>query len=170
MKTKAKPQQRPRPLSEARENYLKAIVRLEAREGTAWVSDIGEFLNVKKPSVTVAIETLRREGLVRHEPYGGIELTASGKKLAMRVVRRHDHIVKFLSQVLQVDRRLAEKDACGMEHVISETTLNKMMQFIEFMGIGKDGKITKCLTRFHEFTKGSRQNAVSHCGDCRGQS
>jgi DtxR family Mn-dependent transcriptional regulator len=150
-------------LTESLENYLKAILRLEISEGVARVKAISDLMNVSKPSATVAVESLRAAGYVRHETYGRVELTEAGKRLAKGVSRKHETILRFLCDVLKIDRRLAEKDACGMEHVVSPQTLEKITKFIEFMKIGPEGQITNCLTRFYEYCGNGGRPKCSQC-------
>jgi len=115
------------------EDYLEAVAFLKREKGVARVRDIGRLLNVKKPSVTSALNTLSRAGLVLHERYGYVELTPEGKKIASYVQSRHDILVEFLTEILSIDHKIAGKDACRMEHAISPPTFQKLTKFIEFV-------------------------------------
>ena len=97
------------------------------------VKDIAKALDVKMPSVTSAIEKLAEKNLVNHEKYGYVELTTAGEKIASEICRRHEVLFKFLSETLNIDPETAKKDACKIEHVISPTTLERLVKFIQFV-------------------------------------
>jgi DtxR family manganese transport transcriptional regulator len=77
---------------------------------------------VKPPTVTKNISRLKAAGLVRREPYRAIFLTDSGQELAEACRQRHRIVVAFLCS-LGIDEETAERDAEGIEHHVSETTL-----------------------------------------------
>ena len=108
------------------EDYLEAVLFCANEKGLARVSDIRDMLQVKTPSVTGAMKTLAQEGYVLHEPYSGIKLTAKGRRAAEDVKKRHAILSRFLTQVLGVNPKTAETDACKMEHTISRETLEKL--------------------------------------------
>lgn len=112
------------------EDYLEAISFCADEEGVARVSDIRDLLGVKTPSVTGAMKALAQEGYVLHEPYSGIMLTAKGKRAAEEVKRRHAIFSRFLVEVLGVNPKTAEKDACRMEHVVSKETMEKLHLYL----------------------------------------
>jgi Mn-dependent DtxR family transcriptional regulator len=97
------------------EDYLEAIAQLRAEETEVRVTQISKRLGVKKPSVTSALHKLSEDGLVKHQRYGHVELTAKGRKVAEEVMRRHDVLFRFLSDVLGVDGETAQDDACRVE-------------------------------------------------------
>lgn len=118
-------------LSAAMEDYLEVILKLTEREGVARVTDIAQKLNIAKSSVNQAIENLVKLKLVNQQKYGPVTLTGKGKKHAERIRQRHRILKKFLIEVLGVQERVAEKDACLMEHVVSSTTMEKLIAFLE---------------------------------------
>ncbi len=120
-------------LSSNMEDYLEAIATLQKEKRVARVRDISRLMNVKTSSVTAAMKTLYRNKLVIHEKYGYVELTSEGEKLALSVQRRHDMLLKFLTEILKIDPEIAEKDACRMEHSISPETSKKLIKFIDFV-------------------------------------
>lgn len=121
------------PLSENLEDYLETILALEAVNKVARVKDIAEKLDVLRGSVSGALKTLAEKGLVNHEPYSFITLTDEGRKLATEIRRRHDVIKGFLSDVLQLDAETAEVNACRMEHAMDKPTVDRLVQFIEYV-------------------------------------
>jgi DtxR family Mn-dependent transcriptional regulator len=115
------------------EDYLEAIAILDKRNGVARVKDIGHLMGVKTSSVTEALNFLSKNGFIQHEPYGYVDLTPEGAKLAKEVKRRHEMLIKFLTKILSIDSSVADKDACKMEHSISPKTFQRLTKFIEFV-------------------------------------
>lgn len=113
-------------LTPALEDYLEVILRLSEETGSAKISEIARRLNIAKPSANQAINNLRREGLVSQERYGPVYLTEKGRSKAEEVWRRHRIISRYLREVLQVSPKIAEQDACMIEHIISPETLAQM--------------------------------------------
>jgi DtxR family Mn-dependent transcriptional regulator len=111
------------------EDYLKTIAILGDGGKTVSVTEISKALGVKKPSVTSALKKLSRQGLVEHERYGLVTLTAEGNKIAQDVIHRHEVLRRFLVEVLKVDPEVAAEDACQMEHVMSLTSLEELESF-----------------------------------------
>ncbi len=118
-------------LSSSMEDYLEAILSLYEELKEVRVTDIASKLQVTKASVTQAIQSLKKDGLVTQEKYGLVELTQKGKSLAEKVKYRHLILKKFLIEVLGVNPKIAEKDACLMEHVVSLQTMEKLIEFME---------------------------------------
>jgi DtxR family Mn-dependent transcriptional regulator len=123
----------PRRLSANMEDYLEAIYTLSEKSGVSRVSSIAEAIGVKKPSVSKAIRRLSRQGLVMHTPYGGATVTARGRAVAQAQVRSHRALTRFLQEVLTLPGQLAEHDACLMEHAISHETVERLVQFIDYL-------------------------------------
>ena len=115
------------------EDYLEAIAVLRGEGEVVKVKQISQALGVKMPSVTSAMKKLSYEGLVEHERYGHVKLTAEGDKVAQDVVHRHQTLCSFLTEILNVDPQIAGEDACKMEHAISPTSLERLAKFLEFV-------------------------------------
>jgi len=113
------------------QDYLEAIGQLGSKEQVVRVKNIARELHVKMPSVTEALKTLARDGLIRHEKYGYIQLTRKGENMAEEIYSCHQALFKFLNEILGVDPRTADEDACRMEHTISSTALKKLIEFIK---------------------------------------
>lgn len=118
-------------ISSSMQDYLEAILNLSEKDGMARITDIANMLSIAKASVSQTINNLKDLGMVVQERYGPVELTCAGKELAVKVRQRHRTLRKFLVEVLGVDPRIAEKDACLMEHVVSQQTLEKLIEFLE---------------------------------------
>jgi len=115
------------------DGYLEAIALLGQQEKAVRVTQISKALGVKKSSVTSALRKLSEEGLVEHERYGYVELTASGEKVAKGMIRRHKTLSCFFIQALGIDGETAEEDACKIKHVISPLSMERVTKFIEFI-------------------------------------
>ena len=117
------------PMSMSLEDYLECIYMLILAKKPARVRDIAAALGVKTPSVVNGVNGLLRQGLVEHEPYGSVTLTAAGLKKAVEILDRHELLTTFLGS-LGVDPDTAEADACRMEHVISQPTLDAIRRYL----------------------------------------
>lgn len=113
------------------EDYLEAVFILSEQKGNVRLTDIAEFLGVSKPSVNRAIKTLTQNGFLEHITYGDIVITPEGESYAANVLRRHKLIKQFLINELGVDEKIAEYDACQMEHVMSPVTIDKLYEYLE---------------------------------------
>lgn len=116
-------------LSASLEDYLAAIHRLCQDKPMAHASAIAEIMGVSKSSVSWALNQLSHKGLVNYNPYEAITLTQAGEQLAEKVVRQHEIIKRFLTDVLSVDESLANENACRLEHVLDPEILESMQRF-----------------------------------------
>ncbi len=117
-------------LSASMEDYLEAIVEVRRERPAVRVRDVARRLGVKMPSVTGALKNLESRGLIRHERYEYIELTETGLDLAETIASRHQVILTFLTEIIGVDRETAESEACGIEHILSAGTMEKLTEYI----------------------------------------
>jgi len=139
-------------LSESMEDYIEAISQLEETLKVVRVKNIAHAMKVKMPSVSSALGVLEKKGLVNYEKYDYVELTESGKKIARGIRRRHEGLKKFLTEVLGVDDRSAEKDSCGMEHHISKGTIDNIICYLEFLEqCPRTSKV--CLENFRSYLR-----------------
>lgn len=114
------------------ENYLEAIYELSREEGAgARVSDIAERLGVSRPSTSAAMTTLSDKGLIANEKYGEIFLTPAGRKLAEFTSRKHQIIREFFIDMLKINPVIADTDACAIEHVISNESIQAMQDYLQ---------------------------------------
>ncbi|MBQ9257706.1 MAG: metal-dependent transcriptional regulator, partial [Acidaminococcaceae bacterium] len=95
---------------------------LQQRNGNVRSIDIATEMNFSKPSVSRAMSILKKNGYIIMEPDGRIVLTENGLKKAASVLDRHKTLTVFLSEILHVPQDIAEKDACRIEHIISQVT------------------------------------------------
>jgi len=120
-------------LSPSLEDYFEAVLILVRRGRVARVRDIAAHLQVGKSSVTGAIKTLAKRGLVNYEPYQFITLTDRGRELAEDISGRHVLLREFLSDVLGLDEEVAEANACRMEHAVDAELLDRLGKFSVFV-------------------------------------
>ena len=102
------------------EDYLKTVYLLREREGAATTTAIAAALGVTPASVTGMIKKLAELKLVRHMPYQSVELTKSGEKIALEMVRHHRLLELFLFEALGYAWDEVHAEADALEHVISE--------------------------------------------------
>ena len=109
-------------LQESGEMYLETIYILSKRSGAVRSLDVAEYMNFSKPSVSRAVGILRQGGYIHVAEDGGITLTESGQAVAEKIYERHRLLTSFLVK-LGVDEKTAAEDACKMEHVISDASM-----------------------------------------------
>jgi DtxR family Mn-dependent transcriptional regulator len=112
-------QRRPE-LSESQEDYLKQIFLLGGDGDRVSTQALSRRLRVKPASVTEMIGRLAQLELVEHAPYRGVELTATGRRVALEMLRHHRLLETFLVEVLGYDWDQVHDEAERLEHVISE--------------------------------------------------
>jgi len=122
-------------LSDSLADYLEAIHHLVRAKGAARGKDISQRLKVNRSSVTGALRTLAEKKLVNYAPYDLVTLTPEGGRVAERIIHRHEVLKDFIHRVLGLEERIAEQDACRMEHAASEPVLDRLAQFIDFVRV-----------------------------------
>ena len=99
----------------------------------ARVRDIASQLHVGMPSVTAALKALSKRGLVNYDPYQVITLTDRGNELAEEVIRRHEVLRRFLTEVLAMDEESAQTSACRLEHAVTPDLILRLSLLLEFI-------------------------------------
>ena len=114
------------------ENYVKSALQIEMKSGKQWVSTgaLAEALDVLPGTVTSMLKTLSESNLAEYRPYEGVRLTASGRKLAMRMLRRHRLIEEFLVQTLNLTWDQVHDEAEDMEHAVSDFLIDRIDEFL----------------------------------------
>lgn len=107
---------------ETAEDYVELIAALIAETGEARAIDMARRLGVTHVTVVRTIQRLQRDGFVTTQPYRSIFLTDAGRTLAEKARRRHETVVEFLKSI-GVPGSVAQSDAEGIEHHVSEETL-----------------------------------------------
>ena len=116
--------------SEGLEDYLEAVLILEEKQIRVRCVDVAELLGVSKPSVTRAVKELSKRGCLVKGEGAAFSLTEEGRALGVSVYEKH---IFFTKQLLDagVPLELAVKEACPMEHVISEEGILKLKSYLE---------------------------------------
>ena len=122
-------------LSRKLEEYLEAIYYLKVEEGkkVVRVKDIANRMNVSMPSVTDALTRLSKMGYVEYEKRGFIDLTESGEMIAKDLYNTEKLLITFLTEMLLLDKNLAETESCKLEHDLSKETIRRLETFIRFL-------------------------------------
>jgi DtxR family manganese transport transcriptional regulator len=117
------------------EDYVEIIADLLESEGEARPTDIARRFGVTHATAIKTIGRLKRDGLAHAKPYRGVFLTEAGLAMAHRVKARHQTVVAFL-RAIGVPAEVAEVDAEGIEHHVSDATLAAFERFIAREGGG----------------------------------
>ncbi len=118
------------------DEYLEAILLLKRERGEVRVKDLAVILGVKPPSVVEYLEKLAEKNLIVYRKGQGlIDLTEEGLKRAEEIFRRHQ-VLKELLMLIGVPERVAEEDACSIEHVISDTTFRALERLLQTLKTG----------------------------------
>lgn len=117
-------------LTTSLEDYLESVYMLILENRPARVRDIASELGVTTPSVVNALTALKERDLVTQEPYGSVELTEAGLRMARTILSRHKMLTTFL-EFIGDDEKVAETDACKMEHILSQETLANIAAFLK---------------------------------------
>jgi DtxR family Mn-dependent transcriptional regulator len=114
-------------LTAVEEEYLEAIYASEEDEKrVATTRDLAKCLGVKDSSVTEMLKKLSEKGLVLYTPYHGAALTGTGREIAAKVKRKHRILERYLVDICGVDLRESHKEACEIEHFISDKAIDKL--------------------------------------------
>ncbi len=115
-------------ISEAAQDYLKAIYTLQASGGAVSTSALAEAMAVSAPSVTGMVKKLAGMKLLRHTRYQGVVLTRAGEKIALEVLRHHRLLELYLAQALGYSWDRVHEEAETLEHAISEEFEEKIFE------------------------------------------
>ena len=126
-------------LLESGEDYLETILVLQKQEDKVRSIDIANALKVSKASVCVAMKNLKKGGYIHMGDDHVITLTEEGQRLAESIYERHVLISEVLSK-LGVDQETAKKDACRMEHVLSEDSFKVLKKYFSQNGIPSENR------------------------------
>lgn len=110
-------------MHESGEMYLETIYVLGQKQQNVRSIDVAEEMGFSKPSVSRGVSILKQQGYLTVDGNGFLELTDSGMDLAKKIYERHTILTEALVR-LGVDPKIAQQDACKMEHIISDETLN----------------------------------------------
>ena len=118
-------------LTSAMEDYLEMIYRHSLTESYMRISTLAELLNVRPPSATNMVQKLTALGLLKYKKYDIIFLTEKGTELGNVLFERHNIIETFLKNLGVEEYVLTDTER--MEHILSEETLRRFIQFNNFI-------------------------------------
>lgn len=133
--------------------------------GWARVSDIARQLNITRGSVSINLRALKKRGWVETDQHHLVKLTAQGLKAAKSVMAKRVIVKTFLSDVLGVPDAQADVDSCKIEHLISHSTGQRMVQFLRFVTSGTPAA-TDMVERFRRFHGDCPKSRT--CDVCKG--
>ena len=113
------------PLRKSGEDYLEAILVLKKKKGMVRSADVARHLEVSKPSVCHAVATLKKGGFLLMDGDHFLHLTDLGREVAEATYEKHRFFTDRLIEA-GVDPETAERDACRIEHVISEEPFERL--------------------------------------------
>lgn len=117
-------------LHESAEMYLETIYQLSKKQTAVRSIDLAEAMGYSKPSISRAVGLLKKGGYLLVDKEGFLSLTNLGLEAAENIFERHTVLTKALI-ALGVDGQIAAEDACKIEHVISDTTLEAIKNYLE---------------------------------------
>ena len=118
------------PVTEAIENYLETIYILSLRQNEVHAVDVCAYLSYSRPTVSIVLRQMRESGLVTVDDMNHIHLTPEGEGIANKLYERHTLISEMLVS-LGVSRETAVRDACKIEHDLSEETFDAIKKHAE---------------------------------------
>jgi len=129
-----------RDLTPSHEHYLRAIWAVRHQRGYARLTDVARELGVAPATLSVALRVLESRGLVEHDDRRFLLLTESGERVARQVHHRYSVLKAFLGDVLKVDPERADREACLIEHDISSTTTDRLVDLLRLLR--EDGEMS----------------------------
>ena len=120
-------------ITEAHEDYLKAIYLISKKNKGGWVSnkEISHFLNIKPASVSNMLYKLRDQNFIYWKPRSPIRLAKKGKEVVQELLKNYNRLQEFFKQVLHLeDQYLIQELACKIEHLITPEVSNALEELI----------------------------------------
>ena len=108
-------------LSDAVQDYLREIYKLQTEHGHVKTSTLAQRMGVAPPSATAMMKKLASYGLVDHELYRGVRLTRTGERIALELLRHHRLLELYLARTLDLELDAVHAEADRLEHALSET-------------------------------------------------
>ena len=116
--------------NQSKEDYLKAVLTIRKLKGSCRSVDVAEHLQLTKASISRAVARLSKGGLLEKNYDGQLYLTEAGQKRADEVEERYELLYQiFLNLGLSEEK--ADKDACNIEHCVSEETYEKLLAWYQ---------------------------------------
>lgn len=117
---------------ESGEDYIETIYLLKKKNGVVYSIDIAREMGFSRPSISRAMSILREEGyIVMDETSKEINLTDKGHRRAVEIYDKHKTLTSFLQKTAGVSAKVAETDACRIEHIISASTFKGIKNYMK---------------------------------------
>jgi DtxR family Mn-dependent transcriptional regulator len=113
------------------QDYLKSVYNLSRHGELVSTTEISQKLEVAPASVTEMLKKLAQDGYIKYSPYHGSTLTEKGLQEAQRVTRKHRLLETFLSDVLHIGKDRVHKEACQMEHTLSDEAEESLCRLLK---------------------------------------
>ena len=114
------------------EDYLKVVLKIEDMKQRASTSRVARHLDVADATVTDMLRKLKKAGLLEYKPYYGATLTRKGRRMAVRILRRHRLLEMFLHQVLGYGWEQVHQEAERLEHAVSDLFISRIDALLDF--------------------------------------
>lgn len=150
-------------ISHSGAHYLLAVASFLKVGQAPRAVDISRQLNVSRAAVSLQIRNLKAHNLVEVDAGHRIQLTREGADLVARIAGKRGVVKVFLQEVLGVEERTAERDACKVEHLISEETCAALVRLISFLRSNHPAA-KACLESFREIVASC--DPLSRCDLC----
>jgi DtxR family Mn-dependent transcriptional regulator len=111
-------------------HYLEAIYYMWTEGEPLRSARLADWLSVSRPTVTVALRRMTRDGMVRLNARKEVELTAKGRRLAEAIVRRHRIMERWLTDGLGLDWVTADEEAARLEHAVSDVVEKRLYEVL----------------------------------------
>jgi len=132
------------------EDYAEIIYIIQEKKERVHTNDIASALDINPASVTEIFQKMCEEGYINYEKYSGVTLTEKGEKIAIKTKNKHEILKDFLI-ILGIDEKIADEDACKIEHHVNQKTMDKLTKFVEYTRL-EDG-CTRWLDHFKFYVK-----------------
>lgn len=119
-------------LTKSLEDYLEFIYFFISENKDIKAVDIANKFSISRASVSEALIRLADMDFIIYEGRKGIKITQKGMEEAKKIINKHRILLKFFNQVLNIEYKKANENACKIEHVIDDEVLNKIQLFSEF--------------------------------------
>lgn len=118
-------------LPSLREDYLEAILVFTARQKSPpSAQEIADVLSLQKPDTDIHVQELVTLGDITLRPDGLIDLTPAGRAIGQQTIKKHETLQCFLTEILGMDSSLASDEACKIEHMISDETIDRLGDYL----------------------------------------
>ncbi len=155
-------------LTHSAAHHLLAVHDLRKERGYARVTDVAKYLNITTGSASTNLKSLKSKGLIEEDDNRFLKLSGAGESFARAVIARKEIFLKFLTDVLGVEPKQAEIDACKTEHLLSHDTSERLLAFMQH--VSKDKKLLNVIKDLphpeHCPWKDGDHSAAGNCKVC----